>query len=592
MIELRTEEQETGSESITKGSEPGTGRVRLLAALGGIAAGAAALGVGELVGSFRAPEPGPVIAVANRVIDLAPNWFVELGKSIFGLSDKPALIVGTVLLSVVFAAVLGMTSLKRLSMAIAGLCAFGLLGASAIAGDAQGSMAGAIITAGAATIAGIAVLVILRRRLEPTSFSDTSSLPNTQPSAGTSASDTATVAAGQPADARTDKNSSALTDAETGTTPPTVQTVTESPTNPSVNRRSFLTWAGGVSATAAGAAVLANSVRSRSSVQEARTSVALEPEVDSEVQGWLDTAAEADLGVGDQLTPLVVEDGEFYLIDTALVKPQVDPTTWSLRIGGMVDNPIEIGYDELLERSTTVAPVTLSCVSNEVGGGLVGNAVWQGVPLADLLNEAGVQEGATQVASRSIDGWTCGFPTEAVFDGRTALVAVSMNGEPLPVRHGFPARLVVSGLYGYVSATKWITDIELTTLEGFDGYWIPRGWSKLGPVKTQSRIDTPRRRETLVAGEPTAIAGVAWAPDRGVTNVEVSIDDEWVEATLSEELGADAWRQWMVPWTPTAGDHVLAVRATDGDGVTQTADLAPPAPNGASGWHTILVRAE
>ncbi len=552
MIETPTDEQPAGTAPAAHDATPSSPQSqRALAALSGVAAGAAALGAGELIGAFRAPEPGPVIAVANRVIDLAPTWFVELGKSIFGLADKPALIVGTVVLSVVFAAILGLVSLRRIQLAVGGLAAFGLLGAIAIATDAQGSLTGALITGGIATAVGITALLTLIRRVPR------SSVPSPSPTTGAD-----------------------------------LPTPIENPIDPKVNRRSFLTWAGGVSATAAGAAVLANSVRSRSSVQEARTSVALEPEVDEEVQGWLDAAAEADLGVGQELTPLVVEDGEFYLIDTALVKPQVDPTTWSLRISGMVDTPIEISYDELLERSTTVAPVTLSCVSNEVGGGLVGNAIWQGVPLVDLLEEAGVQEGATQVASRSIDGWTCGFPTEAVFDGRTALVAVSMNGEPLPVRHGFPARLVVSGLYGYVSATKWLTDIELTTIEGFDGYWIPRGWSKLGPVKTQSRIDTPRRRETLVAGQPTAIAGVAWAPDRGVDKVEVSIDNEWVEATLSDELGADAWRQWMVSWTPTPGDHVLAVRATDGSGDTQTADLAPPAPNGATGWHTIGVRAE
>ncbi len=550
MIESPTDEQpakaepETNTADAAETADTVGSSSTVLAALSGIASGAVALGVGELVGAIRAPEPGPVIAVANRVIDLAPNWFVELGKSIFGLADKPALIVGTILLSIVFASVLGVVSIARPKPAVLGLCAFGLLGAFAIAADAQGSVFGAVVTGGAATIVGVTALLSLRRRL-PSSLDQTA-----------------------------------------------IKTEIESPTNPNVDRRSFLTWAGGIGATAAGAAVVGNSVRSRSSVQEARTSVALEPEIDDEVQGWLDAAVDADLGIGDELTPLVIDDGEFYLIDTALVKPQVDPTTWSLRISGMVDNPIEIGYDDLLGRSTTVAPVTLSCVSNEVGGGLVGNAVWQGVPLVDLLEEAGVQPGATQVASRSIDGWTCGFPTEAVFDGRTALVAVSMNGEPLPVRHGFPARLVVSGLYGYVSATKWLTDIELTTIEGFDGYWIPRGWSKLGPVKTQSRIDTPRRRETLVAGQPTAIAGVAWAPDRGVSKVEVNIDDEWVEATLSNELGTDAWRQWMVSWTPTPGDHVLAVRATDGDGDTQTADLAPPAPSGATGWHTIVVRAE
>ena len=288
----------------------------------------------------------------------------------------------------------------------------------------------------------------------------------------------------------------------------------------------------------------------------------------------------------------MIPNDEFYLIDTALTTPQVDPANWSMTIRGMVDNEVTYTYDELLERAKTIAPVTLSCVSNQVGGDLVGNAVWQGVPLVDLLDEAGVQPGAPQIASRSVDGWNCGFPTEAAYDGRTALVAVGMNGEPLPLRHGFPARLVVSGLYGYVSATKWLKEIELTTIEDFNGYWIPRGWSKLGPVKTQSRIDTPRHTEQVAAGTEVPIAGVAWAPNSGITKVEVQVGDgPWMEATLGESLGPDAWVQWMVPWTAVAGRHVVQVRATDSTGVTQTEQPTPPAPNGASGWHRIGVEA-
>ena len=289
------------------------------------------------------------------------------------------------------------------------------------------------------------------------------------------------------------------------------------------------------------------------------------------------------------ISSLITPNDDFYLIDTALLRPQVDPGNWSLRITGMVDRELTFSYDDLLARATTVAPVTLSCVSNEVGGKLVGNAVWQGVPLVDLLDEAGVQPGATQVASRSVDGWTCGFPTEAAYDGRTALVAVGMNGEPLPLDHGFPARLVVSGLYGYVSATKWLSEIELTTLESFDGYWIPRGWAKLGPVKTQSRIDTPRRGAEVAAGQ-VAVAGVAWAPHTGIAKVEVQVDDgAWREATLADALGPDAWRQWVLPWEATPGRHTLRVRATDASGATQTDVPAAPAPDGATGWHQVAV---
>ena len=191
----------------------------------------------------------------------------------------------------------------------------------------------------------------------------------------------------------------------------------------------------------------------------------------------------------------------------------------------MVDRPFTISYDELVAMATTEDTVTLQCVSNEVGGNLVGNAVWQGVPLAELLERAGVQDGATQIVGRSVDDFTAGFPTEVGLDGRTALVAVGMNGEPLPAVHGFPARLVVAGLYGYVSATKWLREIELTTWEDFDGYWVPRGWSKEGPIKTMSRIDVPRSGATLDAG-PQAIAGVAWAPPGGIEKVEVQVDDD------------------------------------------------------------------
>jgi DMSO/TMAO reductase YedYZ molybdopterin-dependent catalytic subunit len=289
------------------------------------------------------------------------------------------------------------------------------------------------------------------------------------------------------------------------------------------------------------------------------------------------------------ITPIVVPNNDFYRIDTALIVPQVDPSGWKLTIKGMVDNEMTYTYDELVARASTVEPVTLSCVSNEVGGNLVGNAVWQGVPLVDLLNEAGVQPGATQIKSSSVDGWDCGFPTDLAFDGRTALVAIGMNNEPLPAAHGFPARIVVAGLYGYVSATKWLDSIELTTLEAFDGFWIPRGWSKLGPIKTQSRIDTPRSRDALSAGT-IPIAGVAWAPDTGIERVEVRIDGgEWNEATLGESLGINAWRQWVLRWEAQPGRHTLEVRATDATGTTQTEVRTPVDPDGASGWHTVEV---
>jgi len=288
------------------------------------------------------------------------------------------------------------------------------------------------------------------------------------------------------------------------------------------------------------------------------------------------------------LTPLFTPNRAFYRIDTALVVPRVNLDRWRLKVTGMVDRPFEVSYAELASMPQVEADIMLSCVSNEVGGNLAGNARWQGVPLDDLLRRAGVRSGATQVVGRSVDDWTSGFPTEAVSDGRPALVALGMNGAPLPLAHGFPARLVVAGLYGYVSATKWLTEIELTT-DAFDAYWAPRGWSKLGPVQSQSRIDVPGDGQTLPAGR-RSIAGVAWAPVHGVARVEVSIDDgSWQEATLAEALGANAWRQWRTDWDATPGRHRIAVRTTDGRGEVQTPAQRSPRPGAATGHHSIGV---
>ncbi len=264
----------------------------------------------------------------------------------------------------------------------------------------------------------------------------------------------------------------------------------------------------------------------------------------------------------------------------------VDPETWTLKVTGMVDREVELTYDDLLSMPQIERYVTISCVSNPVGDTLVGNAKWQGVRLVDVLEMAGVQPDASQIVGRSVDGWTAGFPTAAAFDGRDPLIVVGMNGEPLPRRHGFPARLIVPGLYGYVSATKWLSEIELTTWDAFDGYWIPRGWAKQAPIKTQSRIDRPIFGDRVV-GEVIA-AGVAWAPTRGIAKVEVQLDDEpWQEAELSEPLSEDAWVQWMLAIDAPPGSHRLRVRATDGTGVTQTERRQDPRPDGATGWHTI-----
>ncbi len=520
----------------------------------GVLAGATALSVGELAGALAAPRPGPVTAVSNRVVDKAPVWFVNFGKDIFGLADKPALLLGTVILSLVAAAALGLASRSKPSTGVAGIGLFGLIGLVSMAVDAQSGIFAAVLISALAVVTGIGVLLILQ------GLAGSSAGSGLKPALVTGQS-----ASNQPLDI---------------------------PTDPAVARRSFLGFSAVVGAGSVLGGVAANSLRSRTSANEARDAVEIiKPEVAEAVEEQVIVAATSDVAATPGITPIVVSGEDYYRIDTALLVPQIDPATWKLTIKGMVDNELTFTYDELLKRATTVEPVTLSCVSNEIGGGLVGNAVWQGVPLTDLLDEAGVQPGATQISSRSVDGWDCGFPTEAAYDGRTALVAVAMNGEPLPINHGFPVRLVVSGLYGYISATKWLSEIELTTTEAFNGYWIPRGWAKHAPVKTQSRIDTPRDFTQIEGTNPVPIAGVAWAPNTGITKVEVQVDDEpWMEATLGESLGINAWRQWLVSWTPTPGEHEVRVRATDGSGTTQTEQRTAVAPDGASGWHTIRLR--
>ncbi len=295
------------------------------------------------------------------------------------------------------------------------------------------------------------------------------------------------------------------------------------------------------------------------------------------------------------MPPLITPTEDFYLIDTALTSPRINVDRWSLTVGGAgVDNPLELSYGDLTSMPTRESDVTLSCVSNEVGGGLISNGRWTGVLLSDVLEEAGVSpekidRASEQLVGRSVDGWTAGFRTELAFDGREALVAFGLNDGELPVKHGYPVRLVVPGLYGYVSATKWLTEIELTNWD-FDAYWIQRTWAKEGPIKTQSRIDTVGDGERLSAGS-VPVGGVAWAPHRGISMVEVSTDDgeTWNEARLADQLDEDTWRQYVYEWDARPGDHTLKVRATDGEGQTQTSRQTPPHPSGATGYHAVKV---
>jgi DMSO/TMAO reductase YedYZ molybdopterin-dependent catalytic subunit len=354
---------------------------------------------------------------------------------------------------------------------------------------------------------------------------------------------------------------------------------------PDPSRRRFLKGLGIVAAIAAVSGVGGRLLASRRAVTAARNAVVLPQPVA--------TAPVLPAGVqAPGATSYVTGNDDFYRIDTSLYPPEVDPETWQLKIFGMVRNPITITWAELLKRPMIQRYVTLACVSNEVGGDLISNALWLGTPIKALLDEAQPLPGADQVIQRSVDGWTCGSPTAVLSDGRDAMLAVGMNGQPLPVEHGFPVRMVVPGLYGYVSACKWITEIELSRFSDFDAYWVPRGWSQQAPIKTQSRIDTPRDGAKRNAGT-VVIAGVAWAQHRGIKKVEVQVDGgAWAEATLAATVSSDTWREWSYPWPATKGKHTLRVRATDNTGETQTSTPAPPDPNGAQGWHSVQVNVE
>jgi DMSO/TMAO reductase YedYZ molybdopterin-dependent catalytic subunit len=349
-----------------------------------------------------------------------------------------------------------------------------------------------------------------------------------------------------------------------------------------VDRRKFLAACGGTAVTAAAAGVGGEILIGRrfhvnpSAVKLAAPAVKPKP---------LPAGYSLDI---PGLSPFFTPDAQFYRVDTALVLPVVSPSTWQLRIHGMVDNPMTITFDELMKLPMIEHDVTLTCVSENVGGPYIGNARWEGTLLADVLRRAGIQPGADQIVMRDVNGMTIGVATEPVMDGRASLLAVGMNGQPLPQAHGFPVRAVVPGLYGYVSACKWVVDMELTTFGAFDSYWVQRGWSQQAVIKTESRIDVPKTDTSVAAGKVT-IAGVAWAQHRGIEAVEVSIDGTWYHAKLAAQDTIDTWRQWYYVWDATAGTHTIKVRATDKTGYTQTATVHGVEPNGATGYHTITV---
>jgi DMSO/TMAO reductase YedYZ molybdopterin-dependent catalytic subunit len=499
---------------------------------GGSAAGAGALGVaaalavGELAASVMAGVPSPVAAVGQLAVDGAPGA------------------LSTVLIALLLGAATAVFGHDRSWLTSGVFAAAAVLGTAASVGRPGADVALVVLVMASAAFVGHAVL---RRALHPLARA-------------------ATIA---PSPARAGATQVHAAPGSSATSPPVV-------------RRRFLRLAVGT-----GAAVLLVGAAGRWWLGGGRvdpTSIALPAPARRLPPPGPDLATDVT-GVSPAMTPI----DEFFRIDTALGVPRLDPETWRLRIHGRVDREVELTYDELLALPLREVDVTIACVSNEVGGDLVGTARWLGVDLADVLALAGVRADAEQLLGRSADGWTAGFPVALALDGRDALVAVGMQGETLPAVHGFPARLVVPGLYGYVSATKWLTELELTAWDGVDGYWIPRGWAKEAPIKTSSRIDVPRPGASVPSGN-VVVAGVAWAPTRGIAEVEVAVDgDRWMPAELLPVGTDDTWVQWRVGLPLAPGRHRLAVRATDGAGERQSEGPRRPAPDGAEGWHTIDV---
>ena len=493
----------------------------------GLVATGAGLAAAELVVGLLERTSSPVVPVGQVFIDWVPRPLKEWAIEAFGTNDKVVLVVGALVVLLGIGIGVGVLAMRGArSAAVALTCVTGVIGAWAVLTRPEPTLVKLL-----PTIVGTGVSIAVLLYLAP------------RPATGATTSDP--------------------------------QRPMAEPMG--VDRRRFVGGAIGIGSVAVIAGGVGRLLQQRFEVNSERNVLTL-PAVDMPVT---ELPPDTQLPL-EGLQPFVTPNADFYRIDTALVVPQVPKDSWRLKIGGMVDNPIELTFDDLLARTQVERYITLSCVSNPVGGDLIGNALWQGVLLRDVLEEAGVQPGATQIVSRSIDDWTAGTPTEIVMDGRDAMLAIAMNGEPLPARHGYPVRMVVPGLYGYVSATKWVTQIELARWEDYDAYWVPRGWSKNGPIKTMSRIDTDRRG---AAPSDVIVGGIAWAIHRGVSRVEVRPDEgEWVEAQLGGVPSDDTWKQWMVTMELEPGRHMIESRAFDGDGVPQTEETAPVAPNGAQGY--------
>ncbi|MCZ0983538.1 molybdopterin-dependent oxidoreductase [Streptomyces diastatochromogenes] len=522
----------------------------------GILAGFTALAVAELVSGLVRPGTGPVAVVGGAVIDRTPASVKEFAIRTFGENDKSALRFGILVILALIAVALGILATSHRRAGAAGVLLLGIVGAAAALGRPDSTGIGDVLPSVAGALAGALVLCLLATK--------------------------AVEVVGAVGAAKA---------VEAGEVPGPGGANGEGGVGRS-SRRGFLTAAGvtAVAAISAGALGRFFTDRQGQGAVASREGLVLPTPVSPAPA----VPAGVQLKVPD-ITAFTTPNSDFYRVDTALTVPKVDAGTWRLRIHGKgVTRPRVYTLDQLLARPLIERDITLTCVSNEVGGPYIGNARWLGVPLADLLEEAGVRPPskggrADQLVARSVDGMTLGSPVEDLMDGRDAILAVGMNGEPLPFDHGFPVRMLVPGLYGYVSACKWIEDIELTTFDAYDPYWVKRKWARRAPIKTQSRIDTPKPFARPAAGTVT-VAGVAWAQRRGITRVQIRVDDgPWQDADLAAQAGVDTWRQWSYRWNATPGGHNITVRATDGTGQAQTEQRTRTIPDGASGWHSVFV---
>ena len=542
-----------------------------MGAVCGVLAAAVAIGIAQLLAGLSIPQASPVLAVGQAAIDMTPLPVKDWATSTFGTNDKNVLLTGVFVVLFLYAMGVGAVAVRRLSWGFAGLGFFAAIGLAAALSRPDASAGYALPTLGGALVGAFALyrLVVTARERSAAAFSARAAEPLPPIVFG----DPAAGHPGSPDELR-------APDLPGANVPALRQPLRQPPA-----RRAFLATAGVTVFAAAVGEVAGRQLTTRRNVTAARSALRL-PKA-AEPAPPLPRGVNLPVpGISSFITP----DSQFYRVDTALFVPQVDPSNWQLRIHGMVAREITLTFDELLRRPLIEDYITLCCVSNPVGGPYIGNAKWLGASLASLLRAAGVRSGASQLLCTSVDGFTSGTPISVVMDGRDALVAVAMNGSALPVEHGFPARLVVPGLYGYVSACKWVTDIEVTTFEAATAYWAQRGWSQQAPVKTESRIDVPASGSQVKAGR-VAVAGVAWAQHKGIEAVEVRVDGgPWHEATLAAVPNIDTWRQWVWEWADaTAGSHLIEARATDKTGYTQTGLQAPVAPNGASGYPTSQI---